>query len=861
MTYLLLLQKIREASAGVLTPFMLEITSLGEALVTYLLLAAVYWCMDKRVGQLMAWNVSVGCWLNQWTKRLWKVERPWVRDARITPVEEAVAGAGGYSMPSGHTARTAATWGVAGYSAWKKALRGIAAFCLSIVAVVMFSRNYLGVHTPQDVFVALGMGIVILIVTDRLLSWVDSAENSCRDIIIAGMGCVIIFLPMLKYGCLSNAGASFGFIIGWVLERRLVRFEVRGSWQQRMLRFLIGAAVLFPALTSGTVVLSHIVPAKYAGFFLQGFVAFFIMFLYPLVFKLWENAGKRTRKKIIAVLVALLVLLCGIGAYKTGCHLKNAETETASQEEQGSQVTDATETGEPAESARQLPKIVAHRGYSGVAPENTLDAFAKAVDIGADMIELDVQRTADGEIVVFHDTELSRITGAEGMVSEWSYDRLQTLDAGNGEHIPTLAEVLDFIQPTELGIYLELKDIGEAEGFAVSVAALVEEAQMQDRVLFASFNYQYLQQIREADAANRILCNTKIGDADRLLTEYPADAYGLWLETLTQDTIRNLQAAGSQVYVWTVNTVDQMENVIRLGADGIVTNEPGMALVAVHEEYSWLPEHALRTIVLPVLYDNALQDPYANDYIVQGMTKIGNQLLVSAYDSTGDKNSILYRMDIEGNLAGITDLGFQAHVGGIAYDEAHGLLWVTGAEGTAKAISSASVCDGIYQGTQEEILVDFDAGLTNHNGSKVASFLTVDNGMLYVGSYVKGATGILSQYDIRDPLHPAFVQNVTIPECIQGITFVYDARTGQRTMLLSQGQDVQDAALLVFDWTEETTEYTDPLETYVLPEGVEQIQMSADGLWMLFESAVRPYRDTCRVPNDHIWLVRWDERK
>lgn len=382
MTYLLLLQKIREASAGVLTPFMLEITSLGESLVTYLLLAAVYWCMDKRVGQLMAWNVSVGCWLNQWTKRLWKVERPWVRDARITPVEEAVAGAGGYSMPSGHTARTAATWGVAGYSAWKKALRGIAAFCLSIVAVVMFSRNYLGVHTPQDVFVALGMGIVILIVTDRLLSWVDSAENSCRDIIIAGMGCVIIFLPMLKYGCLSNAGASFGFIIGWVLERRLVRFEVRGSWQQRMLRFLIGAAVLFPALTSGTVVLSHIVPAKYAGFFLQGFVAFFIMFLYPLVFKLWENAGKRTRKKIIAVLVALLVLLCGIGAYKTGCHLKNAETETASQEEQGSQVTDATETGEPAESARQLPKIVAHRGYSGVAPENTLDAFAKAVDIG-----------------------------------------------------------------------------------------------------------------------------------------------------------------------------------------------------------------------------------------------------------------------------------------------------------------------------------------------------------------------------------------------------------------------------------------------------------------------------------------------
>ena len=847
MTYLLLLQNIRNITSGILDPFMLEITTLGETLVTFLLLAAIYWCVDKRAGQLMAWNVAVACWLNQWTKKLWKVDRPWVRDTRIVPVEEAIAGAGGYSMPSGHTTRTVATWGVAGYSAWKKMQRGIGAICWIIVATVMFSRNYLGVHTLQDVLVAFGMGIVVMIAADRLLLWVEGEKNAHRDIIVAGIGCVTVFLPMLRYGCLSNAGASFGIIIGWLLERRFVRFTITGTWQKRLLRFMIGAAVLFLAITSGNRILAYFVPEKYAGFFLQGAVALFIMFLYPWMIQCWEQ---KKYKKVLILSVICVLVACVILANRITqqSDMNNAPEETAEMEE--SPVDISTETD-------HTVKIIAHRGYSGVAPENTLDAFAKAADIGADMIELDVQRSADGELVIFHDTELTRITGQEGLLSDWTYEQLETLDAGNGEHIPTLSQVLELIQHTNLGIYLELKDIGEADNFAIAVAEMVQNAQMQDRVVFASFNYQYLQQIKEADANNQILCNTKLGDADRLLKEYPADYYGLWMETLTQDTIRKLKESGKKVYVWTVNTAEQMVNVVNLGADGIVTNEPGIARVAVHREYSWLTENALRTIILPALYENSLQEPYANDYIVQGMTKIGQEILVSAYDCTGEKNSILYKIDMDGNLAGTVDLGFQAHIGGIAYDAAHELLWVTGSEGTVKAISSVAVCDGTYQGTPEEILVDFDGGLTNHNGSKVASFLTIDNDRLYVGSYVKGATGKLCQYDISDPMHPTKIQSYDIPECIQGITFAYSAEENKRTLILSQGQDIQDAALLVFNWTEEMTDYTEPLEKYILPEGVEQIQMSADGLWILFESAVRPYRVTCRVPNDRIWLVRW----
>ena len=506
-----------------------------------------------------------------------------------------------------------------------------------------------------------------------------------------------------------------------------------------------------------------------------------------------------------------------------------------------------------------------------MTPENTLAAFASAVDIGADMIELDVQETKDGVLVVFHDTDMARITGISGRVSDYTYEEICQMDAGSwfdsaagsgtgsfsGEKIPTLAEVLELIRDSELDIYLELKDIGEADGFAAAVVSEVVEHGMQERVIYASFNYQYLKQIKEIDESIPILCNTQIGDADKLIVEYPAEYYGLYVEKLQQNTIQKLHEAGSFAFVWTVNTPVQMRNVISLGANGIVTNEPGIARVVVHEEYSFLADRYLDSFPLPGLYDASLQEPYANNYIVQGFTKAGAVLAISAYDKTGEGNSTLYVMNANGKLVQIVDLGFKAHTGGISYDEAHDILWVTGANGMVNAISWSAVANGTYRGTQEEILASFDAGLVNHNGSKVASFLTVDEGMLYVGSYVDGSAGELHCYDIAEPCAPTLVSSVKIPERIQGITFKRDAQKGVRTMLLSQGYQTEDAALLCFTWDAEEVSYEEPESCFLLPEGVEQIQMTANGLYMLFESAVRPYRPTCRVPNDQIWLIRF----
>ena len=117
------------------------------------------------------------------------------------------------------------------------------------------------------------------------------------------------------------------------------------------------------------------------------------------------------------------------------------------------------------------PVVIAHRGYSSQFPENTLISFAGAVDVGADMIELDVQLSRDGVIMVYHDGDLSKL-GLSGSVADYSYEELCTIDVGSvfggeyvGERMPTLQEVLELIRDTDLGIYLELKDIGDVQGF------------------------------------------------------------------------------------------------------------------------------------------------------------------------------------------------------------------------------------------------------------------------------------------------------------------------------------------------------------------------------------------------------------
>lgn len=366
---------------GVPDSFFSEITTYGEAMITFLLLGFVYWCVDKRAGSLMALNVSIACTWNQFIKNVCKVDRPWVRDERVKPVQAAIAGAGGYSFPSGHTQRAVATWGSLGTVLWKEKKKGIGAVCWGVVLLIAFSRNYLGVHTPQDVLFAAGTGIVLIFVADKMLDWADKGKN--RDLIIAAIGCLLCFLPMLRVGCLGNAGTGMGFMIGWALERHFVRFETdKETWACRCVRFAIGAAGIIFILTAFKAMLSLVMADKYAGFFTNFTLAIFIMAVYPFFF------SRRNRYK--AGVAMLAVLIAGILIFSGICRkMQNDKAER----EQAEAVQEVGETDGNADAdniKEQETLIVAHRGYSGVFPENTLAAFQGALDIGADYIELDV---------------------------------------------------------------------------------------------------------------------------------------------------------------------------------------------------------------------------------------------------------------------------------------------------------------------------------------------------------------------------------------------------------------------------------------------------------------------------------------
>lgn len=837
--YLLFLQQIRELFGDVLDTFMLQATTLGESTITFLLLAFVYWCVDKRMGQVMALNVSVACTWNQFIKWKCRIDRPWVRDERIIPVQKAVAGAGGYSFPSGHTARATAVWGSLGVLLWKSKESIVGALCGIILLVIAFSRNYLGVHTPQDVLVSLLAGIILIFFVDKVLCWAEKGKN--RDVIVAGIGCLICFLPMLRAGCLSNAGAGMGFFIGWWLERRFIQFETEDTWAHKCVKFVIGGAGIVFILEVVYSALSLMMAGKYAGFFRSFILAVFIMAVYPFFF-----CRKSRYKAGIVLAVSLSVGILGFSAWQAHVNSLNE----LSDEEQ--QVQNAQQD------ERQAIEIIAHRGYSSVFPENTLASFGGALDIGADWIELDVQLSKDGKVVILHDDSLMRTTGIEGAAADFTCEELKELDAGSwfdvsfaGEKLPTLREALELIRKTECRVYLELKDIGEKEGFEEAVLGVVEDCGMTGQCVFASFRYEYLQHLKELDNNLQVLYNTSSEKTD-LPEDFSADYYGIAVSAVTSDQVKAIHDAGRKVFVWTVNTPAQMQEVQVMGVDGIVTNCPGVAKVICHSEYGYLAEKYEGSFPLPGLYEPNLPGECVS-MVVQGFTKAENVFVVSAYSKTEGQNSILYIMDSNGKLMKIVDLKFIAHTGGIAYDKEHDLLWVTGPEGKVYAISWSSVMADAYQG---EILVEFDAGLVNHNGGKVASFLTLFEGELFVGSYVDGAAGKLNRYDLSDVNSPKLVSAVAIPERIQGITFKRNVAGGNCYMWLSQSYQTQDAYLLKYTYSEQTKEYAEPLESHVLPEGSEQIQMTDEGMYILFESAARPYRATARIPNDQIYLVR-----
>ncbi|HEY8122484.1 MAG TPA: glycerophosphodiester phosphodiesterase [Myxococcota bacterium] len=222
-------------------------------------------------------------------------------------------------------------------------------------------------------------------------------------------------------------------------------------------------------------------------------------------------------------------------------------------------------------------KVIAHRGSSGERPENTLPAYRLAIAQRADMIEIDLHRTRDGAIPVTHDASLAHL-GGRGEIADATLAEVRALDAGGGERVPLLPEVLDEFG-ARIPFNLELK-VGARGAYAGLVAATLAEVERRDllaQTLFSSFYDDVLAELRAQSPAARIALLISRGSA----ANWTARARGLRAEALnpelaqaTPELVRAAHAEGLALYVFTVDAEPQMRRMLELGADGLFTNHP-----------------------------------------------------------------------------------------------------------------------------------------------------------------------------------------------------------------------------------------------------------------------------------------------
>lgn len=213
-----------------------------------------------------------------------------------------------------------------------------------------------------------------------------------------------------------------------------------------------------------------------------------------------------------------------------------------------------------------MPTLIAHRGFAGDNAENTLGAFRAAART-AGMLELDVRRCGSGEVVVFHDADLARVTDRRGAVAETSYDVLADCDVlGSGEGIPLLADVFDAV-PATVGVNVELKTVDVAADAAEIAGAAPHD------VLVSSFRPEALRVVDEAnDLPLAFLFLGTVGDPVERALAFDCDALHPPKDVVNAELVKTAHDRGLDVNVWTVKTTAEASRLAAAGVDGIVAD-------------------------------------------------------------------------------------------------------------------------------------------------------------------------------------------------------------------------------------------------------------------------------------------------
>lgn len=244
-----------------------------------------------------------------------------------------------------------------------------------------------------------------------------------------------------------------------------------------------------------------------------------------------------------------------------------------------------------------MTKIIAHRGASGKYPQNTMLAFRKAFEEGADMIETDVRKTKDGKLVILHDNHFGNVSDlpkTSPIVTENNYDDIKDIDISSKyhpelpvQHIPLLSDLLEFVKETGIEVNIEIKpNPYRDDGMEYDIHDMVTRYGVQDKILYSSFDHIMLDNIKRKDPTAKIalLYSNAIYNVWDYALGIKADAVHpeCKLELLKGDTKKCLDA-GIDVNVWTVNSVHDAAELVKRGVTGLITNFPKEIREAINE--------------------------------------------------------------------------------------------------------------------------------------------------------------------------------------------------------------------------------------------------------------------------------------
>ena len=305
---LLWFQSFREMTSAWLTSFFNFFTIIAVDYFLLVPMLILFWTVDKKRGAkiLLTWGSALG--IGAFLKATFCVYRPWVRDSRITPSEDILAGATGYSFPSGHSFSSGGFWNGVLF-AYKKH-KTIVIVSVTMVLLTMFSRLYFTVHTPQDVLAGGLLSLLLAFLIPKLYDWVERKAN--RDIYVFVIATVLIVALLCYLGLKSypmdyvdgvllvdpkkmtvdgfkDPGRFYGIILGWFIERRFVKFKTDGTSAQKVARALVGGLLV---VFWWNVIANPIGSAVGIGvvhFIMQATTPLIFMTVYPWIFNRIEH--------------------------------------------------------------------------------------------------------------------------------------------------------------------------------------------------------------------------------------------------------------------------------------------------------------------------------------------------------------------------------------------------------------------------------------------------------------------------------------------------------------------------------------------------------------------------------------------